>query len=107
MGTSTMVTPTSHCGRRSRASFRINGREIRFPSQLSEDQKSKVSVSTPRYLYHRVKPKRPFKTHDWDNVLHARCFDFFAIQAVQWPTRCECGLSPHVSNMNPIGMARW
>jgi hypothetical protein len=53
-GTSAMVTPTSHCGQRSRVSFRINGRERRFPSQLTEDQKSKVCVSSPHYLYHKV-----------------------------------------------------
>jgi hypothetical protein len=47
-----MVTPTSHHGQWSGASFKINGEERRFMFQLAEDQKSKLSGSTPHYLYH-------------------------------------------------------
>jgi hypothetical protein len=40
---------TSHHGQWSGASFKISGEERQFPSQLTEDQKSKLSDSTPRY----------------------------------------------------------
>jgi hypothetical protein len=55
-----MISPTSHRGQWSRVSFKIIGGERRFLSQLTEDQKNKVSGLTPRYLYNRGKPKRPF-----------------------------------------------
>jgi hypothetical protein len=53
MGTSAIVTPTSHRRQWSRVSFQISSREMQFLSNLTEDQKSKVSSSTPPCLYHR------------------------------------------------------
>jgi hypothetical protein len=58
-----VISPTSHHGQSGGASFKINGEERSFLSQLAEDQKSKVSSLAPRYLYFRGKPKRPFETH--------------------------------------------
>jgi hypothetical protein len=40
-----------------RVTFKISGREKPFLSQLAEDQKSKVSGLTPRYLYRKGKLK--------------------------------------------------
>jgi hypothetical protein len=106
IGMFAMVSPTSHHEQQSRASFKIGGKERRFPSQLTKDQKSKVSGSVPRCLYHKGKLKRPFGTHAWDN---ARCvvrLSFFVIQAIQCPTRSEWGSNPHVNNVNPPGVVR-
>jgi hypothetical protein len=103
---SAIVTLTSHLKEQSRASFRINGEERRFPSQLAEDQKNKVSGSTPRCLYRRGEPKWPFESHVWDSEWHAWSLDFFTIQVVQRPVHCEWGPSPHVNNVNPTGVAR-
>jgi hypothetical protein len=105
-GTFAMVSPTSHHGRRSKASFKIGGGERQFPSQLTEDQKSKVSSLTPHCLYHRGKLKHPFGTHAWDNARCPRCFRFFAIQTAQRPTHCEWGSNPHVNNVDPPGVVR-
>jgi hypothetical protein len=77
-----------------------------FLSKLAEDQKSKVSGSTPRYLYHRRKPKRSFKTHVWNSVRCARRVDFFAIQVIQHPVHYEWGPGPQVNNVNPTSAAR-
>jgi hypothetical protein len=102
-GTFTMVSPTSHHGQWSRASFKIGGEERQFPSQLTQDQKSKVSGLAPRYLYHRGKLKRPFRTHAWDNARCVVCLGLFAIQTAQHPTCCKWGLNPHVNNIDPPG----
>jgi hypothetical protein len=100
-----MVSPTSHHGRKSRACFKIGGEEMRFPSQLVEDQKSKVSYSTHRCLYHRGKPKQFFEIHAQDNARRARCLSFFTIQTTQCPTRCEWGLNLHINNIDPPSVA--
>jgi hypothetical protein len=50
------------------------------------DQKSRVSGSTPRYLYHRGKLNQWFRTHAWDSAWCARHLGLFTIQAVQRPT---------------------
>jgi hypothetical protein len=86
------------------ASFRINGGERRFPSQLIEDQKNKVSGSTPRCLYCRGKLKWPLRTHVRDSEWNAWHFDFFAIQVVQHPVHYEWGLSLDINNVNPTGV---
>jgi hypothetical protein len=92
-----VVSPTSHHRQWSRASFKISGDEWQFLSQHSEDRKSNVSGSAPRRL---------FGTHTRDNARHARCTCLFAIQAVQYPTHCEWGSSPHINNIDPLGVAR-
>jgi hypothetical protein len=70
-----------------------------FSSQLNEDEKSKVSSSTPHYLYHRGKPKRQLGTHTLDSARRARYLNFFTVQTVQCPTHCEWGPSPYDNNI--------
>jgi hypothetical protein len=106
MGMSAIVTLTSNHRQQSRVSFRIHGGEQRFPPELAEDQKNKVSGSTPYYLCDRGKPKRPFGTHVQDSAWHAWCIDLFAIQAKQCPIVYEWGPSPHGNNINPTGVSR-
>jgi hypothetical protein len=48
-----VISPTSHHRQWSGASFKINDEERQFLSQLTEDQKCKVSDSAPHYLYRR------------------------------------------------------
>jgi hypothetical protein len=55
--TFTVISPTRHHGQQSGVSFKIRGEERLFLSQLTEDQKSKMSGLAPCYLYHRGKPK--------------------------------------------------
>jgi hypothetical protein len=74
-----MISPTSHHGQWSEASFKISGEERQFLSQLAEDQKSKVSNSAPRYLYHRGKPKWSFRTHTWDSARRTKRLVLFTI----------------------------
>jgi hypothetical protein len=105
-GTSAIITLTSHREQRSRVSFRINGKERRFSSELVEDQKYKVSGSTPRYLYSRGKRKRSFGTHVRDNVWCARHLGLLTILTVQCPTHYEWGPSPRVNNINPTDVVR-
>jgi hypothetical protein len=50
---SVVVSPASHHGWRSGASFKISDKERRFISQLAEERKRKASCSAPRYLCHR------------------------------------------------------
>jgi hypothetical protein len=99
-GTFTVISPTSHHEQSSGVTFKINGEERRFISQLAKDQKSKVSGSTPRYLYHRGKLKWPFRTHAWDKARCTKRLSLFAIQATQRPTHCKWGLSLHVHNVD-------
>jgi hypothetical protein len=106
VGMFAMVSPTSHDGRWSRASFKIGGKERQFPSHLAEDEKSKVSDLAPYCLNHRGKLKRSFRTHTRDNARCTRRLSFFTIQTVQRPTRCEWGSNPHVKNVDPPGMVR-
>jgi hypothetical protein len=101
-----LISPTSHHGQWSRASFKSCGEERWFLSQLAKDQKSKLSSSAPHSLYHRGKQKRPFGTHGRDSAQRARHLGLFAIQAAQHPTHSEWGLSPHVSNVDLPGVAR-
>jgi hypothetical protein len=74
-------------------------------AQLTNNQKCKVSGLTSRRLYSRGKPKYPFKTYVWHCARWAR-LGLFAKQAVQRLARCEWGWSPHISNINPPGVAR-
>jgi hypothetical protein len=97
---------TSHHGQWGGVSFKISGEEMRFLSQLTEDQKSKVSGLTPRYLYRRGKMKRPFGTHIRDSAWRARRLGLFTIQSTQRPTHYEWGPSPHINNVYPPGVAR-
>jgi hypothetical protein len=50
-----IATSTSHHRQWSRVSLRINGGEGKLLSRLIKVQRSKVSGSAPRYLYHRGK----------------------------------------------------
>jgi hypothetical protein len=52
-----MTSPASHHGHWSGVSFKNSGEERQILSQLTEDQKSKVSSSTPHYLHHKGKLK--------------------------------------------------
>jgi hypothetical protein len=76
-----LISPTSHHGQCCRVSLKSCGEERWFLSQLSNDQKSKLSSLAPHYLYHRGKPKRSFRTHARDSAQCARRLGLFAIQA--------------------------
>jgi hypothetical protein len=101
-----VISPTSHHGQWCVATFKINGEERQFLSQLAEDQKSKVSASAPRYLYRWGKPKWPFGTHAWDSAQRTKRLGHFTIQAAQHPTHYEWGLNPHVHNVDPPSVVR-
>jgi hypothetical protein len=85
MGTSVVVSPISHHGQWSRASFKISSRERWLPLQLAEDQKSKVSGFRPNSL----KTKRPKEQELQD---HAGA------------VACGCISGPH---SNPTWVREW
>jgi hypothetical protein len=89
-----MISPTSHHGQWSGASFKISGEKRQFLSQLAEDQKSKASISAPRYLYRRGKLKRPFRTHARDSAQHARRLGFFRHPSHTTPHSLRVGIEP-------------
>jgi hypothetical protein len=62
VGAFAIVTITSHRRQWNKASFRINGRERRFSSKLTENLRSKVSKPTPHYLYHKEKTEAVVQT---------------------------------------------
>jgi hypothetical protein len=70
------------------------------------DQKSKVSGSTPLYLYRKGKPKRSFKTHARDSAWCTGRLSLLTVQATQCPTHCEWGPSPHINNIDPPSVVR-
>jgi hypothetical protein len=100
-----MISPTRHHGQRSGVSFKISGEERRLLSQLIKDQKSKMSGSAPRYLYHRGKLKRPSGTDVRDSARCTKHLSLFSIQAAQCPTHYKYGMSPHVHNVDPPSAA--
>jgi hypothetical protein len=75
-------------------------------SQLTEGQKGKVGVLTPRYLHCKRKLKRQLGTRAWDNAWRARRLGLFAIQTMQHFTRREQGLGAHANDIDPADTAR-
>jgi hypothetical protein len=78
-----MISPTSHHGQWSEASFKISCEERRFPSQLAKDQKIKVSGSAPHFLYHREEPKG--RSEPKHGIVHGvlDASAFFTVQGAQ------------------------